>query len=1100
MTVCADLRVAQVGVTSATTAENVQALTDTRRRSMARIEQGLAGGGSRQDLARFVAAVDAAEAEAEAARALGASPREEDEEEGEEEDQQEDQPEGESGGHAASDPERDAAIVHVARDPEALQALLQQFDASVDSMVDKTSPAPPSGPHSAGGATARPATAATGVETVKVRMDGGWWRVPITASSAPPLPRASTSAAAVASATNGTNFASRLERDLLARKDKAMAVAASRARQAEEEQQLASIPKVSKGSQRIYTAMGYAGGVDSLARQLEHKRSDSRHRQEVLRTQPMPVAFESPIVTANGLVLTRQNQADSRSTRAHPWAAGKAGSSTMTGNRSGVSGAKPAPKRSKKLKQQTKRQTEHKRRIRAAAAAGAAAASGDDSGRTSSSDKAPSPAAAAVAAVSPVGYPTNQDDMYKNKDVEGPPGDRSPGDRYADDSSSSSSGSSRAGGNVIISSSGRSGGEDRSAPGAGVPENADLVGRSNATSKQEGAPERLLGMLSVICDELGLEANFHAAVAQRPPSSTNQRHQMRQEEPGPSTSINIGAARHLLVTACEHLELPRLVMQLLLDSDSGSAKIDAVSAMEKQAALLLQELGVEAVPPSPLHSQHTKAARSQRLGMKQMQARRARRQVGNAATSKGRPRKSSGRGSKSDRNSSNGQVDTNRSQQEAVQSWSHKHEPQPHDYIVQLDDVSLASMGADWLEQSIGLSPLASAAASPPVSVGTGPQMQDTANEPPTSVISTGVMASSAARAKEEQHAEELSTVTDLLARLARASPHANSSTEGNGGDSTGLEPAEKQRAGAMDEDLEKMRQQVAALRSLSTELATTVARRQQNGDGGEPQAETTGLGQLVTEAQKIAAAVSAVGEAAGDYLIHQQHQQRSEEQIESLSSPLPLTHEICAARRILDETVATAANDDRNASKEQTGADDSANIGSDNGELHTDMALLRAFYRYYVPPFGTGFDDARIRLIILSFRKAALQRGIGEWRDWMYHTIEQKHGLDPRHCAPRRGAQSGFRRDSGPALEAELARQADVRDDASVDDGSTDKRGTSCDAEAPSHGIECEADAIARLRQMATSHDDIRSPATSPRPSVVYTSPAQREPGNSRA
>ena len=89
-----------------------------------------------------------------------------------------------------------------------------------------------------------------------------------------------------------------------------------------------------------------------------------------------------------------------------------------------------------------------------------------------------------------------------------------------------------------------------------------------------------------------------------------------------------------------------------------------------------------------------------------------------------------------------------------------------------------------------------------------------------------------------------------------------------------------------------------------------------------------------------------------------------------------------------------------------------------------------------------------------------------------MYQTIEQKHGVDPRHCAPRRRVHSSFRHDAGSALEVELARQADVRDDASVCDGSTGRCGTSCDVEDPRNGIECEADAIARLRQMATNHD----------------------------
>ena len=77
-----------------------------------------------------------------------------------------------------------------------------------------------------------------------------------------PHPVSKTSKAATGS------FASRLESDLVARKDKATAVAALRARQAEKQQQLALAPKVSKGSRR----MGSASGVDALARPLEHRR------------------------------------------------------------------------------------------------------------------------------------------------------------------------------------------------------------------------------------------------------------------------------------------------------------------------------------------------------------------------------------------------------------------------------------------------------------------------------------------------------------------------------------------------------------------------------------------------------------------------------------------------------------------------------------------------------------------------------------------------------------------------------------------------------------------------------------------------------------
>lgn len=306
----------QVVFTTSTATENVHALEATSRRSMARIEQGLAGGGSRQDLARLVAAVDIAEVEAQVAR----------EEEQQAERQREtyrerhtEAVEAEAAGvstkHDPSDAERDAAIANFVGDPGALQALVQQPDTSVGSALD--TPASRTAVAPTGSERQRDRTESQNGETLKVRMNGGWWRVPLSAPSPNPVPKTSKAATAAAAATTGSSFASRLESDLAARKDKAVAVAASRARQAQEEQQLALIPKVSKGSQR----MGAASGVDALARPLEHKRSDTRRRQEVLMQQPTAVAFETPIVTANGLVLTRQNQADSRTTRALTWEA-----------------------------------------------------------------------------------------------------------------------------------------------------------------------------------------------------------------------------------------------------------------------------------------------------------------------------------------------------------------------------------------------------------------------------------------------------------------------------------------------------------------------------------------------------------------------------------------------------------------------------------------------------------------------------------------------------------------------------------------------------------------------------------------------------------
>ena len=302
-----------------------------------------------------------------------------------------------------------------------------------------------------------------------------------------------------------------------------------------------------------------------------------------------------------------------------------------------------------------------------------------------------------------------------------------PGDMRADSDAWSvvaGSGSSR-------SSGSSSGSEERSSTGA----------RSAA-----GASERLLGMLSVICSELCLD--YRAAFAQQPTSATRQRQRSsmarnreRQREverlretqrDREAEVIDIGAARQLLVAACEQLELPRLAMQLLLDSDSGSAATaDALLAMEKQAAQLLQELGVEAVPPRPPRTQRTHTAQSQR---------RARGQAGRARRKSNRSRYRTSTFASATHFSIQTEKCSwgssgNRRQAEAQgrpEYWGNVQEPpqSPHNAHVQLgrdrdrdtgtdtdtDSVSVASVGADWLEQSLGLSPLTPAAVPLPLS------------------------------------------------------------------------------------------------------------------------------------------------------------------------------------------------------------------------------------------------------------------------------------------------------------------------------------------------------------------------------------------------
>ena len=77
-----------------------------------------------------------------------------------------------------------------------------------------------------------------------------------------------------------------------------------------------------------------------------------------------------------------------------------------------------------------------------------------------------------------------------------------------------------------------------------------------------------------------------------------------------------------------------------------------------------------------------------------------------------------------------------------------------------------------------------------------------------------------------------------------------------------------------------------------------------------------------------------------------------------------------------------------------------------------------------------------------------------------MYRTIEQKHGVDPRRCAPQQQKDQrskGLRVGHVPGLGLE-------KEHASASAGSSD-------SEVSDVGSASEADAIAQLRQMATDH-----------------------------
>eukprot|EP01046_Picozoa_sp_COSAG06_P063839 COSAG06_NODE_14997_length_1107_cov_1.492063_1_plen_274_part_10 len=264
--------------------------------------------------------------------------------------------------------------------------------------------------------------------------------------------------------------------------------------------------------------------------------------------------------------------------------------------------------------------------------------------------------------------------------------------------------------------------------------------------------------------------------------------------------------------------------------------------------------------------------------------------------------------------------------------------------MLDLSAVSTASASASWLEQSLGLAP-----ASPSALVA----LLEEERTPP--IPTAADVAAAEAR-------EQGAYARSLLAQLTTASPRAI----GQASYGHDLEPAEQRRAGVMDKELERMRQQVKALRSVSSELAITVQIEQQHEDeeeepawprsrshpqpqpqpqqqpqqqaaagdaagggaGGSASPSRVDRQQLVAEAQRIAAAVSAVGEAAGDYLINQQRQQQHgstqdadgngieengmgmDDHREMMSDHLPFSHEIRAARRILHEekTKTTAA------------------------------------------------------------------------------------------------------------------------------------------------------------------------------------------------
>ena len=78
-----------------------------------------------------------------------------------------------------------------------------------------------------------------------------------------------------------------------------------------------------------------------------------------------------------------------------------------------------------------------------------------------------------------------------------------------------------------------------------------------------------------------------------------------------------------------------------------------------------------------------------------------------------------------------------------------------------------------------------------------------------------------------------------------------------------------------------------------------------------------------------------------------------------------------------------------------------------------------------------------------------------------MYRTIEQKHGVDPRSCAPQQ--QTPDQRSEGPRLRHAPGLGLETERD-SASDGSSD-------SEVSDVGSVSEADAIAQLRQMASDH-----------------------------
>jgi hypothetical protein len=632
--------------------------------------------------------------------------------------------------------------------------------------------------------------------------------------------------------------------------------------------------------------------------------------------------------------------------------------------------------------------------------------------------------------------------------------------------------------------------------------------------------------------------------------------------------MDIGAAKRLLVTACEQLELPRLSVQLMLAAGTPELAVRgngdaAVAVMEKQAALLLEELGIEATPPSPSPPPPTQASRRRRRKETTKKKKgRGTRPAGGRGSTAGRGRQQSRRTS----TTSTVRTDDDSYYAAGSDAGSVSSGSVSGADMLDLSAVSTASASASWLEQSLGLAP-----ASPSALVALLEEEQ-------TSPIPTA--ADVAAAEAREQGAYARS----LLAQLTTASPRAI----GQASYGHDLEPAEQRRAGVMDKELERMRQQVKALRSVSSELAITVQIEQQHeheeeepawprsrsrshpqpqpqpqqqpqqqaaaagdaaggGAGGSPSPSRVDRQQLVAEAQRIAAAVSAVGEAAGDYLINQQRQQQHgstqdadgngieengmgmDDHREMMSDHLPFSHEIRAARRILHEektkTTAAAATTPMTAttSSAERPAGAGAGAGTVTGEVVEeeqeelrdseivgDMAVLRAFYRYYVPPFGSnsGYDDARIRLIISSYHKVAMQRqeeeeeqegqeggggrggsegGWSSWRDWMYSMIEEKHGVDPRSCLQQSSSSSSRHSNSRShsrrsrieplELEVESDDYSDEEGVESVSASSSSPPAASSSSPAAPSGIRIpastEAEAIAQLRQLATSMTD---------------------------